>query len=281
MTDVTIAEILASSSDQLCKFETARLDSEVLLSCVMHKDREFFYAHPEQLLTAQEKENFITLISKRSTGYPIAYLTGKKEFWSLQIRVNRSTLIPRPETECLVSAAIDKISDNLSANILDLGTGSGAIAIALAKERPLCTIIATDISADTLLTASKNARLNGLENIHFQQSDWFTSLGKTKFDLILSNPPYVESNDPGFNNGEICHEPRIALDGGQAGLDAYHQIVPAALKHLNHGGSLMLEHAYNQGEAIREYLQNNDYKNIHTLTDFSGHERVTISSVTG
>jgi len=278
MTDITIAEILAMSSDQLCNFETARLDCEVLLSCVMNKDREFFYTYPKHLLTAQEKEDFTTLISKRSTGYPIAYLTGKKEFWSLQIRVNRTTLIPRPETEYLVSAAIDNIADNRSANILDLGTGSGAIAIALAKERPHCTIIATDISADTLLTASNNARLNGIENIHFQQSDWFSSLDKKQFDLILSNPPYVESNDPGFNNGEICHEPRIALDGGQAGLDAYHQIVPAALQHLNHGGNLMLEHAYNQGKAIREYLRNNDYKNIRTLTDFSGHERVTISS---
>ncbi|MGY8814657.1 MAG: peptide chain release factor N(5)-glutamine methyltransferase [Gammaproteobacteria bacterium] len=279
MSDVTIAEILDSSSVQLCKFETARLDCEVLLSCVLNKNREFFYAHPEHQLTAQEKKVFTALISKRSTGYPIAYMTGKKEFWSLQISVNRSTLIPRPETECLVSAALDKISDNRSANILDLGTGSGAIAIALAKEKPLCTIIATDISEDTLFTASKNARLNGLENIHFQQSDWFSTLNKKQFDLILSNPPYVESSDPGFNSGEICHEPRIALDGGQAGLDAYHQIVPAAFKHLNHGGSLILEHAYNQGEAIRDYLRSYDYKNIHTLTDFSGHERVTISSV--
>jgi release factor glutamine methyltransferase len=277
MSAITIREILTSGSNQLCNIETARLDSEILLSIVMNKDRKFFYAHPEQPLTDDEQVDFNSLITKRSTGYPVAYLTGTREFWSLQINVDHSTLIPRAETECLVSAALDCLTVSNNSSILDLGTGSGAIAIALAKERPQSKITASDISSEALLIASKNAFFNNLDNIQFLKSDWFQELDTKQFDLIISNPPYVDSTDPGFKNGEIQYEPRLALDGGHSGLDAYHQIIPTALNHLNYGATIILEHAFNQGEHIRQYLQENGYISISTILDYSGHERVTMA----
>jgi release factor glutamine methyltransferase len=193
--------------------------------------------------------------------------------------VNRSTLIPRPETEHLVEAALKLTENRGRLDILDLGTGSGAIAIAMAKERPEDRITATDISSDALLTAMENSRANHLDDIRFIQSDWFSALAGIMFDLILCNPPYVESNDPGFSYGEIRYEPRIALDGGLGGIGAYLRIIPAAIKHLNHGGYLVLEHGHTQSGVIRQLLEDHHYGKISTYSDHSGQDRVSFAEV--
>lgn len=278
MTDVTIKDVLTFASNQLTDFDTAKLDSEILLSSVINRGREFVYSHPEQKLNQTELADFHSLIAKRTSGFPVAYLTGLKEFWSLQIRVNLSTLIPRPETEHLVEVALGEIITHFDPSILDLGTGSGAIALAMAREKPRSAVIATDICTEALQMASANAHAYKLNNIRFLHSDWFSELGDYKFDLILCNPPYVNSSDPGFIHGEIRYEPRLALDGGSLGLDAFHRIVPTASRHINRGGKLILEHSYSQGESIRRLLQTYGYINVQTLTDYSSHDRITIAS---
>ena len=204
-------------------------------------------------------------------------LTGHKEFWSIKLTVNNSTLIPRPETEQLLATALKMTPTNKYLNILDLGTGCGACAIAFALERPQCSLTAIDISEEALLTARQNAHHNNLHNIQFIKSDWFSELGTNKYDLILCNPPYVETDNAGFINGEIRHEPRVALDGGRLGLDAYQRIIPVALKHLQKAGYLCLEHGNTQGKFIRQLLRRSGYQSIHTEPDYSNHERVTIA----
>jgi len=278
MTNTTIREALTFASNQLAVYDSARLDCEILLSSAMNKQREFMYSHPEKLLNPSELVNFNSLIMKRLTGHPVAYLTGRKEFWSLEINVNSSTLIPRPETELLVETALKNTKTKGSQHILDLGTGSGAIAIALSTENPLNTITATDICNNALQTATHNALKYNLKNISFLQSNWFNEIGQQKFDLILCNPPYIQSYDPRLTNSTLLYEPRIALDGGESGLDAFHQIIPTALKHLNSNGKLLLEHGYTQGESLKNLLNVFGYTNVQTFLDFSGYERVTVAN---
>ena len=278
MAGSTIKEVINYGTGLLSGSESARLDCEVLLCSVLGTEREFIYTHPEQELKKSERTDFNILVQRRCSGFPVAYLTGYKEFWSLRLMVDRSTLIPRPETERLVETALSRLDPDKSASVLDLGTGSGAIAIAMASERPKDRITATDIDMDTLMIAAMNARQNAVVNIEFICSDWFSKLANRRFDLILSNPPYVESVDSGFIDGEIRFEPRVALDGGPMGLDAYHRIIPAALRYLEPGGSLLLEHGAGQGDLIRSMLDSAGYSDVYTLLDYAGHERLSIAS---
>jgi len=274
---VTIRDVLNNAVNQLSGHESARLDSEVLLINVIGKEREYVYSHPESPLNEAKLSDFNSLIMKRFSGYPLAYLTGHKEFWSINLTVNKSTLIPRPETEQLVETALTKTPANKELSILDLGTGSGAIAIAFALERPQCSVTAVDISKEALQTARHNAHHNHVQNIKFIKSDWFSELGTNKYDLILCNPPYVETDNADFVSGEIRHEPRVALDGGRLGLHAYQRIIPVALMHLHKSGYLCLEHGNTQGGFIRQLLQRCGFKGMRTEQDYSGHERVTIA----
>lgn len=274
-TSYTIETLLDSACRRLRQFESARLDAEILLSVVLNKGREYLYAHSESIPDGEAVVDFNSLVNKRSQGYPIAYLTGTREFWSMQFIVNRHTLIPRPETELLVEAALDRIPVDRELQILDLGTGCGAIAAAIARERPNAKVVASDISRDSLATASENTRRHGLSNIRFVYSDWFSELRRHVFHVIVCNPPYVESDNPGFIENEIRYEPRLALDGGYRGLQAYHRIIPAALRHLTANGYLLLEHGAAQGENIRRILKGSHYCEIQTVRDYSGLDRIT------
>ena len=275
---VTLHELLQSAQAQLPGSDTARLDCEILLCTVLKQDRHFLYSHSDASVDNHILADFNSLIAKRASGFPVAYLTGMKEFWSLQLEVNQHTLIPRPETELLVELALDSTSMNSRSNILDLGTGSGAIAIVIAKERPGCIVTACDISLPALSLAQHNANTLKLNNLRFVHSDWFSGIGQQHFDLIISNPPYVESNNSGFVTGDIRYEPRLALDGGPHGLDAYRRIIPTATAFLASSGKLLFEHGHVQGEAIRQLLHINHYRDIVTRQDYSGLDRVTLAT---
>jgi release factor glutamine methyltransferase len=272
---ITIHELLQAARARLPVSGAARFDSEVLLAAVLKRERNYLYAHPEASVTGSEAADFNSLIARRADGYPVAYLTGHREFWSIAFSVDSHTLIPRPETELLIESSLELLGTGDGLKVVDLGTGSGAIAIALASERPLCSITATDVSTRALARAAANTAANGLTGIRFVQSDWFSELGHRRYDLIVSNPPYVESGDPGFLHGEIRHEPRIALDGGIRGMDAYLRIIPAAARYLTGRGWLLLEHGHTQGEAVRQLLRDCRYVDIITRRDYAGHERVT------
>lgn len=274
----SIRELLAGAQERLARLDSPRLDAEVLLAMVLACRREDFYAHPDRIPPPERAADFLSLVERRREGYPVAYLTGRREFWSLECRVNSHTLIPRPETETLVEAALAMIPEQAEWEILDLGTGSGAIALALAKERPGCRITAADLSPEALAVARDNAVAAGLTNLRFVESDWFSELGRARFQLIACNPPYVESDDPAFAAGEIRFEPRLALDGGPSGLHAIQRIIPAALRHLHPGGTLLLEHGFRQAVAVRSMFAAARYREARTLPDLAGRDRVTLAT---
>jgi len=273
----TIKQTLRSARARLAHLESARRDAEILLAATLNCRLEEFHARPERELSVSSTADFHALIERRAEGYPVAYLTGRRGFWSLEYRVNSHTLIPRPETETLVEAVLKRVSTDAARDILDLGTGSGAIALALAGERPACRITAADISRKALAVARQNAAEARLDNIDFIESDWFSRLAQQRFHVIVSNPPYVESNHIGFTSGEIRFEPRLALDGGPAGLDAIRRIIPAVRRHLHPGGYLILEHGYRQGEDVRSLLLAARYTRPCTLQDLGGLDRVTLA----
>jgi len=257
--------------------DTAKLDSEVLLAKILNKDRSYLYTWPEKNLTSEQIQQFKTTIDKRKTGIPVAYLVSKKEFWSLELTVSEDTLIPRPETELLVEQALTLIPDNESWQIADLGTGSGAIALAIASERKQCHLTATDKFLPALNIAKKNAQLNNITNITFVQSDWFLSLAKQQFNMIISNPPYVADNDPLLLQGDVRFEPATALQSGNDGLDDIRFIIKNAGSNLVKDGWLLLEHGFEQHESVQKILSDNNFKNITTVNDLSGHPRVSLA----
>lgn len=275
MQNSSISDLLSRGQQRLTRSESARLDAELLLSCVLNLPRETIYAHPHDPVPPAHACDYWSLIDKRAAGFPIAYLLGHKEFWSIDLAVNRHTLIPRPETECLVETALELIAEQTDMNILDLGTGSGAIAIAVAAERPQCRVVAVDIAAETLQVAQANALQHRMKNIRFQQSDWFSQLDNEMFDLILCNPPYVDTEYHGFTDGEIGYEPRIALDGGHQGLQVISHLIPAAARHLQAGGYLVLEHGYDQSASVRNLLLTHNFTQLRVMPDFAGHDRVS------
>jgi release factor glutamine methyltransferase len=276
---VTVRELLQHGRQQLAHIDTALLDCEVLLCAVLEQQRHYLFAHADAVVSAGELADFNSLIAKRASGFPVAYLTGNREFWSLSLQVNQHTLIPRPETEQLVELTLELIPADKKVCVLDLGTGSGAIAIAIARERPACTVTAIDISQPALAMAQQNATRLGINNIRFIHSDWFSATTAQPYDLIVSNPPYVESGDSGFVSGDIRYEPRIALDGGVQGLEAYRRIIPAATGFLASGGRLLFEHGHTQGEPIRQLLLYNRYRDIQTCQDYAGLDRITLATL--
>ncbi len=276
-TGTTLRDALSAAVQQLAHSasDSARLDAEVLLAHVLDKQRVYLLTWPERALTDAQQHRYQQLITQRLQGVPIAYLTGTREFWSLPLMVSSDTLIPRPDTETLVSIALQKLHGKQAQRICDLGTGSGAIALALASERPDCELLATDISAASLEIAEQNATQLGLHNIRFQQSDWFAALTDQQFDLIVSNPPYIAQQDPHLTQGDVAYEPRQALSAGPEGLDDLLLIAAGAQEHLSSAGWLLMEHGYQQAEATRYLLKYMGYINMHSWQDETGNPRVS------
>lgn len=255
--------------------ETARLDAEVLLAKVTGKSRTQLFAWPDANLPETTVKAYEQLVAKRAAGQPVAYLTGEQEFWSLSLAVNASTLIPRPETERLVELALEYIHTHQATKVLDLGTGSGAIACALMSDRSDINMTITDQSVAALETASHNIKRHTNASVSPALGDWFDAVGDERFDLIVSNPPYIAVNDPHLTQGDVAAEPRTALISGKDGLDDLRKIIAEAPDHLHRPGGLMVEHGYQQAAAVRQLFQQHQFQNIRSFHDLSGHERVT------
>lgn len=253
----------------------SRIDAEILLSHVLHKNRAYLYAHLEDPLSADELVQFQHLIQVRSKGTPIAYIIGYRDFWSLSLEVNEHTLIPRHETERLVELALDLLPQHSPIQLLDLGTGSGAIALALAKERPLWHIDACDISIEALKLAQKNATAHQIKNVTFYQSNWFQQLPEKKYHAIVTNPPYIAKDDPHLKQGDLRFEPVNALISEQAGLADIEYIIKNSCNWLLADGLLLLEHGFEQKLNVQSILNLMGFKRIHSWQDLLGHDRVT------
>jgi release factor glutamine methyltransferase len=267
-------------------FRTARsriraIDAGVLLCHVIGRDPAYLIAHPETRLRPNEHDSFAALVDRRVRGEPVAYLTGEREFYGRTFKVTPAVLIPRPETELLVDLALERIPRAAPARVLDAGTGSGCIAVAIASERLHCKILALDQSVEALAVARRNAIGLGVGNVAFLRSDWFSALGRERFDVIVSNPPYVAKSDPHLQDGDARYEPLTALDGGAEGLDAVRRIVAEAGPHLVAGGWLLFEHGYDQASRARQLLQAAAYDDVFSARDLAGIERVSGGRLTG
>jgi release factor glutamine methyltransferase len=275
----TISELLQHGRELLSQAqqEDFHLAAEVLLAASLEKNRSHLLAWPERTVNTEQAALYRNFLQRRLKGEPIAYITGQREFWSLPFRVTPDTLIPRPETELLVEKALELAPPGAELNIADLGTGSGAIAVIMSRERPRCHIYATDHSAATLEIARENSRRLNAKKIRFQQGDWCRALpAEVRFDLILSNPPYVAEHDPHLKQDGLPWEPASALVSGSDGLDDIRRIAHEAPSHLVTGGSLLLEHGYDQGDAVRRILRGQGFSEVNTLADLAGNDRLTI-----
>ncbi|CAA0110530.1 Release factor glutamine methyltransferase [Halioglobus japonicus] len=268
----SVQELLRSAVD--LPSDSARRDTEVLLCHCLGKSRAWLYTWPEKAVPAQIVERFEALLAQRRRGIPVAYLVGEREFWSLSLTVNNNTLIPRPETETLVAWVLE-LPLPANAKVLDLGTGSGAIALAVAAERPLWQVTAVDRSAEALQVASTNVANLGLQNVSLVQSDWYRAVAKERFDALLANPPYVAGDDPHLTRDDVRFEPRSALVAAENGLADLQQLVAGAPAQLREGGWLLMEHGFEQGQAVRAMLGNGGFSSVDTRCDVAGQERIT------
>jgi len=272
----TIQSLLTESSQQLhASSDSAEIDVDILLCHILKKDRSHLRAWPEKQLTNTQLTQFQLLFQQRLQGTPIAYLTGIREFWSRDFITTPAVLIPRPETETLIELCLDLIQDKPSSTVLDLGTGSGIIAITLAAEKQNINITAVDKSDDALSVAKQNARLNNTPQVTFIQSDWFAAVPKQQFDFIVSNPPYINPSDPHLQQGDVRFEPNLALVAQQQGLQDIIHIAQQSKAYLKQSAYLILEHGYDQKNAVHAILSENNYYNIHCLNDLSGQARVS------
>lgn len=272
----TLGHILQDATARLdATSPTPRLDAEVLLRHVAGCSAADLVAYPERVLTEDETRQFEKFIARRRAGEPIAYLTGEREFWSMPLQVTSAVLIPRPETELLVERALAHIPADARWTIMDAGTGSGAVALAIARERPPCRVIATDRSPEALAVACANARQLGIANVEFREGEWLEPLGKLAPEMVLSNPPYVRADDPHLNEDDLRFEPKGALVGGSDGLDAIRILARQAHAHLMPGGWLLLEHGHDQAADVAAILTEAGFCEIACHRDLAGHERVT------
>ena len=267
--------VLRAAAARLPTLE-GRHEAEQLLAHALGRDRAWLFAHAIDELEAGQVAAFEALLARRIAGEPVAYLTGRRSFWTLELEVNADTLIPRPETELLVELALARLPDAEKINVADLGTGCGAIALSLAQERPRAWVIATDASAGALAVAKRNALSHGIGNVEFRQGSWFAPLSGERFDLIASNPPYIAVDDPHLQQGDLRFEPATALSSGSDGLEDIRDIVAQAGEHLVAGGWLLLEHGLEQGAAIRGLLEIAEFVEVETAQDLEMRNRVTL-----
>jgi release factor glutamine methyltransferase len=252
-----------------------RADAELLLLHVLQKPRSWLYTHATDALETDVHKAYDALLDRREDGTPVAYLLGHRGFWTLDLEVTPATLIPRPETELLVELALQRLPRGFSGSVADLGTGSGAIALAIARERPQAQVVATDASAEALDVARRNAQRHAIGNVSFVHGDWLAPLADRRFALIVSNPPYIEAADPHLTCGDLRFEPAAALASGRDGLDDIRRIVGSAGSHLDPGGWLLFEHGWNQGEAARGLLHDAGYTDVFTAPDLEQRDRVS------
>ncbi|NIR31888.1 MAG: peptide chain release factor N(5)-glutamine methyltransferase [Gammaproteobacteria bacterium] len=273
---MTVAEALDRARSELERVsDTARLDAEVLLAHALDTDRAHLYAWPQRRLSDEPRERFRALLARRLEGWPVAYLTGHREFWSLDLWVDVDTLIPRPETELLVERTLARIPRRDPADVADLGTGCGAVALAIASERPLARVVGVEHCERALALARANLARLGLHNVELREGSWGAPLERAAFDVIATNPPYVASGDPHLDRGDLRFEPREALEAGPDGLAAIRTLAATAPSHLKPGGWLLTEHGADQGEAVRGLLRERGYDAVRAYRDRGDRERVT------
>ncbi|MDH5553092.1 MAG: peptide chain release factor N(5)-glutamine methyltransferase [Nitrosomonas sp.] len=270
MQSVSIEQALLASSQKI-----EPVDARMLLQHVLNMPQAYLHTHPEQTITSSQSQSFEQLVARRVTGEPIAYLVGAREFYDLTFKVSPAVLIPRPETELLVDLALERVPNDQHCRVLDLGTGSGAIAITIAKHRPLTTVIAVDVSVDAVAIASTNAKEIGVTNLKVIHGSWFDVMQGVQFDLIVSNPPYVAEDDPHLKQGDLRFEPPLALMAKGNGLACLQTISAAAPAHLNAGGWLLMEHGYDQAAACIKLLQQAGFKSTFSAPDLAGIMRVS------
>ena len=251
-------------------------EAAILLAHTLGRSRGWLFAHGRDPLDAEAAARFGALVDARAGRQPVAYLTGRQGFWTLELTVSPATLVPRPETERLVELALERLPVEVERRIADLGTGSGAIALALARERPHAHVVATDASAPALDVARRNAAGNAIGNVEFREGDWLAPLAGERFDLIASNPPYIADGDPHLEQGDLPFEPAMALSSGPDGLDAIRRIVAGAPAHLSPGGWLLLAHGWDQGAAVRVLLAEAGFVDIATERDLEYRDRITL-----
>jgi len=275
----TIVEMLKRDVELKAISDTVRLDVELILGSVLNKERTWLFTWPEYQLTDTEQLVFNQLFERRLQGEPVAHIIGSRGFWTLDLEVNKSTLIPRPDTEVLVETAL-RLSLSETAAILDLGTGTGAIALALASENPKWLVLAVDRVDQSVELARRNQTKLGLNNVTVQASNWFESIATDKlFDLIVSNPPYIDPVDEHLSQGDVRFEPTSALVADQNGLADLMAITTAAPDFLIPGGWLMLEHGYDQGMAVRDLLVARGFSQVQTRKDYGDNERITFGQL--
>jgi release factor glutamine methyltransferase len=283
---LTIEQALSWAKEQLNAhdvsddglYDSASVDSKVLLAECLQKNLVYLHTWPERLLDESQVKTFKEYISRRSLGHPVAHIIGYRDFWSLRLRVSPATLIPRPETELLIELVLDL---NLAAQtkVLDLGTGTGAIALALASENPYWMITGVDKSVQAINLAKDNAAIHNLERVNFVQSDWFSALTNQQFDLIVTNPPYIEDNNHFLQQGDVRFEPSSALTSGVDGLDDIRLIVSQSKQYLTHNGWLVIEHGYQQGELVTGILKDHGFKQIRSEHDLNGLPRIALGCI--
>jgi release factor glutamine methyltransferase len=270
----SLAQVLRDATRALAG-DSARADAELLLAHALGRPRSWLYSHSDDRIDPAACSRFEAMLASRQRGEPVAQILGQREFWSLLLTVNADTLIPRPETELLVELALRQLPPSSPRRVLDLGTGTGAIALALAHERPLAQVTAVDVGPRTLAVARKNAARLALGNVEFLLGDWFSAVAGERYDLIVSNPPYIADSDPHLLEGDLRFEPRQALVSGVDGLDALRVIAAAAPLHLRTGGSLLVEHGHEQGAAVRGLLSAAGLVGVTTSVDLEGRDRVS------
>jgi|TARA_B110000259_G_scaffold85942_1_gene100197 release factor glutamine methyltransferase len=272
---MTIAELLQSATEANQLSDSPRLDCELLLCTVLGVELSYSKTWPERQVNADHFAQFDGLLKRRIAGEPVAYLIGSQGFWSLDLEVSTATLIPRPETELLVEVALD-LPLAEEASVLDLGTGTGAIALALATERSHWKICAVDLQPQAVELAERNRQRHQLNNVTIFTSDWFAAIPAQRFDLIVSNPPYIEANDPHLSQGDVRFEPASALVSGDDGLDDLRLVCSQSVDYLADGGWLLLEHGFDQGAAVRELLALAGFILVETHSDLNGLDRLTL-----
>lgn len=279
MSNITVAQCLQRAYELESLSDSARLDIELILCHILQKNRTYLFTWPDKTLSPEQEEEFLQFFTRRKSGEPIAHIIGQREFWSLPLAVNNSTLIPRPDTELLVETVLDLFTQDAPQQMrrgLDLGTGTGAIILAIASEKPHWDLLGVDYSADAVALAEHNRVALGFNHVAIAQSNWFENISAQTFDVIVSNPPYIDPQDPHLDQGDVRFEPRSALIAANHGLADIELIIQQAWDYLNSQGWLLLEHGYDQAQAVRELFRQRGFFQIESRRDLGGNERVTL-----